>query len=454
MSLAGRAAELSTGLYALRESCGHDQTSKDITNIAGELALLSTTLWRLHEAMETESNAYTSAFDDDLKEITSELALLFDEIEECCTEMQKSDAPNTTAVGWFFKKGRVSRLEKHLEALKTTLVVMRTVLHHGKHYGVMKYVPVPDSSASADNASSPGRLAESAPHTMFEDRAILESIFAKNRHAIMDLHSMDQKRDHKHSSSTSSASHGQETPASPVEPNGSEAYHPGAHGRNLSTATGVEIPPIPDVLPLKPAPSNKPIEESLARRFSKRGVRLGVHMSILDLGAHDTALALRKKWIAQAHSKEKMSEPAAQHMATIEEDAAQVKPRVETFDPSAHTTRDGIKTPPRTSSDESVSKARRRANSLITSPAGKAFSKVIRRLSLTSIRKGTHSAGKQAQDEAEGIGSMVLGETDGNNDARSVGPTGVGIKTRLSMQLTKPELKTPDYNQEFENGRL
>ena len=66
--------------------------------------------------------------------------LLFDEIEECCTAMQKSDAPTTNAVAWLFKKGRTHKLQKHLEALKTTLVVMKTVLHHGKEYGTEKYV--------------------------------------------------------------------------------------------------------------------------------------------------------------------------------------------------------------------------------------------------------------------------------------------------------------------------
>ena len=138
VALAGRAAELSTSLYGLGERCGHDQTSSDISNIAGELALLSTTLWRLHEAMAVNPDAYTTAFNDDLGEITTELTLLFDEVGECSAEMQKSDSPNTTAVGGFFKKGRVSNLQKHLEALKTTLVVMRTVVHHGKDYGVQK----------------------------------------------------------------------------------------------------------------------------------------------------------------------------------------------------------------------------------------------------------------------------------------------------------------------------
>lgn len=142
VALAGRAAELSTNLYTLGEHCGHDQTTSDISNISGEVALLSTTLWRLHEAMVLNSDAYTTAFNEDLDEITSELTLLFDEISECCSEMSKSDTPTTTTAGWFFKKGRVSRLHKHLEALKTTLVVMRTVLHHGKEYGVQTYVSV------------------------------------------------------------------------------------------------------------------------------------------------------------------------------------------------------------------------------------------------------------------------------------------------------------------------
>ena len=138
VSLAGRAAELSTSLHSLGERCGHDQTSNDISNIAGELTLLSTTLWRLHEAMVTTPESYTTAFSDDLGELSSELTLLFDEIDECCTAMQKSDAPTTTAVAWFFKKGSVHKLQKHLEALKTTLVVMKTVLYHGKEYGVQK----------------------------------------------------------------------------------------------------------------------------------------------------------------------------------------------------------------------------------------------------------------------------------------------------------------------------
>jgi hypothetical protein len=135
--LAGRAAQLSTNLASLADECGHQQTSNDISSIAGECALLSTTLWRLHEALVDNAEAYTSAFSDDLGEISSELHLLFDEIGECCAMMQKDDS-SQSAVAWFFRKGRVHKLQMHLEALKTTLVVMRTVLHHGKDYGIHK----------------------------------------------------------------------------------------------------------------------------------------------------------------------------------------------------------------------------------------------------------------------------------------------------------------------------
>jgi hypothetical protein len=273
---------------------------------------------------------------------------------------------------------------------------------------------------------------------MSEDRAILESIFAKNRHAIMDLHSLDQARSHKHSSSTSSTSHNLQSVSGSYS---TADYAPGAHGRKLSAATGVEIPPIPDVLPMKSASTTTPADGSLARRFSKRGVRLGVYMSILDLGAHDTALALRKKWIAQAQSKDTTSEAIAQPMATIEEDAAQLTAtQVSEQDPSQR------QTPPRTSSDESVSKARRRANSLITSPAGQAFSKIIHRLSLNTLRKSKEARGKQPEETSGGTSGSGSEEADGNG--------GGGIKNRLNIHLVKPELRTPDYNKEFENGRL
>ena len=443
--LAGRSASLSTQLYSLGESCGHDNTQKEISAIAGELTLLSTTLWRLHEAMSDNFSAYTTAFHQDLGEIQGELSLLCDEIEECCLEMSKLDGQRT--VGWLFKKGRVVKLEKHLQTLKTTVVVMTTVLFHSKEYGIQRYVKCPASQRTqADTAphSSSDRLAESAPHTMSEDRAILESIFSQNRNAIMDLHNLETSHGHKHASSTSDSANQPPKDATDAD----IVYSPGAHGRNLSAATGVEVPPVPDVLPAKvvDGPKSK-ADDYLSRRFSKRGVRLGVHMSILDLGAHETEAELKKKWIAQAKTEEHVR-PAT---STIIGDSAKDKDKENAIHSSDNviTTRSTeAKTPPRRStSDESVSKVRARAHSLIGSPLGKAMSTVIRGLSLSNVRNGRRSSkvdkGKRPES-GDGI------DEEGDIGDRK-GPVNA-LKNKFNAHFTQDELKTPDYNQEFENG--
>ena len=135
VSLAGPAADLSTDLSTIQDTCDHDSTSSDISAVASELAVLSTTLWRLHEAMRADPTSYTESFNEDLAEIVKELQIVFEEISECCAALQKADTGSTSAVLWLFKKNRVRHLQLHLTALKTTLVVMRTVLWHGKDYG-------------------------------------------------------------------------------------------------------------------------------------------------------------------------------------------------------------------------------------------------------------------------------------------------------------------------------
>lgn len=137
-SLAGRAVELSFKLHSIEGNFRHEPTANDILSIADELSLLSTTLWRLHEAILADPQQYTDSFNEDLSEITRELKLVFEEISECGDALRKADT-STGTVAWLFKKGRVHRLQKHLETLKTTLVVMRTVLWHGKEYGTHKY---------------------------------------------------------------------------------------------------------------------------------------------------------------------------------------------------------------------------------------------------------------------------------------------------------------------------
>ena len=132
--LSEQAASLSTELYDVQEKNQQESTAGEITTIADELSRLSTTLWHLQVAINADPEQYTDAFQEDLTEITTELTSVFEEISECCAGLALADS-NGSAVSWFFKKGRVARLLKHLEALKGTCVVMRTVLWHGRSYG-------------------------------------------------------------------------------------------------------------------------------------------------------------------------------------------------------------------------------------------------------------------------------------------------------------------------------
>lgn len=130
-----QALTLSTALKVLEDTCGHDSIAKDISSIGSEIEVLEKNLRLLHEAMSADGPAYTVAFRQDLDEITNELQMIFDEVEECSLQLQKADPSSYTAVSWFFRKGRALRLQKHLTALKTTITVMSTVLSHGKEHG-------------------------------------------------------------------------------------------------------------------------------------------------------------------------------------------------------------------------------------------------------------------------------------------------------------------------------
>lgn len=142
---------------------------------------------------------------------------------------------------------------------------------------------------------------------MHEDRVILEAILAQNRGAILDLHSL-----------VGSATSCQTVPT--MQRKQSRA---GDHQRQLSESTGVDTLSISDVLP----PSKESVADQIhnsdtadssenpRRTFSKRGVRLGVHMSILDLSAHEAPESLKRKWLQQAKNKDQLMNP--DHPASI-----------------------------------------------------------------------------------------------------------------------------------------
>lgn len=104
---------------------------------------------------------------------------------------------------------------------------------------------------------------------MFEDRTILDTVIKTNRDAILNLDEQDEK------------------PSSPLSIDG--------HRRQSSSEP--VIPPIPDTVSSTPRNS-----KAIDRKFSQRGVRLAVHMSILDMGAHSAPETLKDKWIQTSRS--------------------------------------------------------------------------------------------------------------------------------------------------------
>ena len=132
LHISSRAAELSTELYAIQEACRNVGGSVEAT--ATELEMLSTTLSRLAQEMQQSPHRYSEVFINDLREVLVELGLVLDEISECSLALQKADSSWRSPLRFLFKGYEVRHLEKHLAAMKTTLVVMRTVLFYGKEF--------------------------------------------------------------------------------------------------------------------------------------------------------------------------------------------------------------------------------------------------------------------------------------------------------------------------------
>ncbi|OQU95441.1 hypothetical protein CLAIMM_01646 [Cladophialophora immunda] len=444
-NLAVRAQTLSSTLDNLRQHCGHESTSSDIATATEELKLLAAELHSLDSAVSANKELYTDAFGEDLGEIRAHLGGIFEDIADCCKEMQKADGPNTSAVGWLTKKRYVRKLQKHLEVNKTTLIVMRTVLHHGKEYGTH---------------NSPGRLAESSPHTLQEDLAILETVFA-SRNAIKDLQSL-AKKSHEHSPSTSSTGTNDASPS----------FQPGAHGRNLSSATGVDVPVVGDVLPVSTADGKKK-QDALARRFSRRGVRLAVHSSIMDTNAHDVPISLRKKWIHQAQLRH-----GSDHMDAVGQSIAQLSNIAEVNSSSGAddeppqsvhhsrlTTpeygegRDSDKAASAASSTSGpLSTAPKRSSSLVNSPLGRKLGNVIARLSRTSTDQQEAADGECTETQVQANQAQPENRRQVSKEKEGKAPVAKkdmsakekpGWSYRLTRPFVKSELTTPDFERGF-----
>lgn len=289
-----------------------------------------------------------------------------------------------------------------------------------------------------DSSSSPGRLAESAPHILQEDRVILESVFA-SRNAITDLRNTTRKS-HEHTSSTSSAG----TVDIPT-------FEPGAHGRNLSTATGVDIPSFEDVLPHGSAKGKqRSTEDPLARRFSRRGVRLAVHSSILDLNSHDIPSSLRKRWIRKARLRRSLEQqdlgcPLDAQLSRISKVNSSPSAK-DVEDPFALRQTENIpedsqqKQSGERGSEEvtprNVSKAKKRSLTLMATPMGKTIGRVIKRLGTTNLN----------QAEKKDDGTTRMNQIEGNNkDKQRLGTTSLTpIEGRDEGKLEDETERSPD----------
>lgn len=114
---------------------------------------------------------------------------------------------------------------------------------------------------------------------MHEDRAILDTIFSTNRKAILDLHNLDKSVGKVFQTACKDDRYG-----------------------DASTSTS-EIPQVAGGLSPFAGTASALSETTPRKSFSRRGMRLGVHMSILDLGAHPAPDALKDKWIQTSRSR-------------------------------------------------------------------------------------------------------------------------------------------------------
>lgn len=280
---------------------------------------------------------------------------------------------------------------------------------------------------------------------MQEDWAILESIFA-SRKAISELHRHTDKV-HEQSASSSSGT----TDMTP-------SFKPGAHGRNLSSATGVKGPAIEDILPPSRTVQNQNSDDTLARRFSRRGMRLAVHSSILDSNAHEIPMSLKKRWFNQVRRRRSVDQAFGQdqsfaQLSRISEVNSSMGPEIVLEGPTLQrsaSTPDG----PSQQASEGLSgqqeesqgptpKAKKRSMTLMESSVARTLGKAITRLSNVTTNSGR---------KKESAASKADRQADAEEKKTSEDKTGWSY--RLSKPFVKDELTTPDFNKDAENIAL
>lgn len=225
----------------------------------------------------------------------------------------------------------------------------------------------------------------------------------------------------------------------------------------------MDTPDVADVLPAIQINDKDRHDDLLARRFSRRGVRLAVHNAILSLNAGDAPTSLKQKWIAQARRQQSLQHeyPSIAQLSNISEADS---------DPSkslSHTTSMTVPYPATTETENcrliaeakvekaetspNESKAKKKSLSLINTPMGQALGRAINRLAHFTV-----------DDSEKHDNPLSGGATNGHakphasaqpcDDGKGK-PEKSGWTYRLTKPFMQPELTTPDYNKDMENYR-
>ena len=295
-----------------------------------------------------------------------------------------------------------------------------------------------------------------SPHRIPEDRALLESLVAKNRNAILALHNLHDSQIHKKHGSSAGSSNPEAA---------------GSHDRNPSSSTGISPSRISDASRRAKLDDDKKKKE-IPRRFSIRGVRLDVHRSILGLDAREASDGLQNKWIQRSHSfsnrtdgrETKTSElamiPEANSTASSARGTSEAFPRldevsnedfivvdkdqIESFKPSGRTSSDQVVTQEASGTGSSGSDSRKNAKNLLSGAVGRGLRNAIRHLTIGSSSSSSEDKGKQREDF-----DVEMQET-AEEEKKSTSGT---IRRKWSLIAgSKSPLRTPDFEKEFEGG--
>ena len=201
---------------------------------------------------------------------------------------------------------------------------------------------------------------------MHEDRAILDTVFATNRDAILDLHDLDR------------------FPESIHKTVGIDDHHGDV------SALNTENPPIRDVLPAAPRAASAAPKTTPRRSFSRHGIRLGVHMSILDMGAHSAPDVLKNKWIQTSRSH---------HPAKTLMTGARIQDKAHAQFPLQNSVCKVNVSPEKKNNADAVNHSRKPSHGWMFTPTGGKLHKMIDHLELshsTAISKLVHNGRRRS----------------------------------------------------------